>query len=332
MRPVLVYSTQYEISFPGLQRLHPFDGRKFSRAWAAIRGTLGDEVDRHWIEPKGPTEEADLLRIHTREYLDSLRSPAVVAKALEIWALRLLPARIIERRLLLPMRYAVAGTILATSEALSPGGAMAMNLGGGFHHAFRDHGEGFCLYADVAIAIAVARARGQLQADDAVIVIDLDAHRGNGVWQLVERDPAVRVLDVYNFQVYPGLFPGDVEAFPFQVPIRSGTRDSSYLEVVGEELPKFLAAVGRPRLAFYNAGTDIVQGDPVGRLAVTPDGVAARDRMVIDALADRDIPTVIVTSGGYTSRSHELIARMALAVVGRHAGSPKASGGVAPVS
>ena len=104
---------------------------------------------------------------------------------------------------------------------------------------------------------------------------------------------------------------------PFLVPIKAGTSDGPYLEIVRRELPSFLEAGAKPRLAIYNAGTDILAGDPVGRLAVSPEGVIARDRFVLDALAARQIPAVIVTSGGYTRRSHQLVAALALALVDR---------------
>ena len=316
MSPVLVYSPRYDFSLFGIERLHPFDARKFSRAWTIIRERLGPELSRYWQEPTEPAPESELLRVHSRAYLDTLRNSAVVAKALEMAAIRFLPNAILQRRLLEPMRLAVAGTVLAATCALE-GGGMAMNLGGGFHHAFPDHGEGFCVYADVAIAIAAQRARGALTATDPIGVIDLDAHRGNGFWSVAKNDPAVSVLDVYNYQNYPGPFEDDEEAFPFQVPVRAQVGDADYLATLGEKLPRFLSSRERPRLVVYNAGSDIVEGDPIGRLRVSPEGVVTRDRMVIDALAERQIPTVIVTSGGYTDRSHALIAGLALLVIER---------------
>jgi len=316
LKPVLVYAPGYDLSLPGFDQLHPFDGRKYSRAWKLVEQQLGGALARYWEVPAAPVADADLLRVHAAVYLESLMSsPRVVAEALEIRALKLLPKGLIQRRLLHPMKLAVAGTMLAARLALeTSGGAVAMNVGGGFHHAFPDHGEGFCLYADVAVAVAAARAGGDLGPRDPIAIIDLDAHRGNGVWNALGQDPAVHVLDVYNFQTYPGLFDGDVADFPFIIPLKAGTTDGPYLDVVRTELPRFLEGMPRPRLAIYNAGTDILAGDPVGRLAVSADGVMARDRFVLEALVQRQIPTVIVTSGGYTRRSHQLVAELALAV------------------
>ncbi len=310
MKPLLVYSPGYDIALPGLDWLHPFDGRKYSRAWSRLHASTRGACERIWERPAQPVEDAELLRVHDRAYLQSLASPKVVARALEVKPLAWLPRSLIERRILRPMRLACAGTLLAARRALRDG-AVAMNVGGGFHHAFRDHGEGFCLYADVAAAIAAARAEGLLSASDPVAIIDLDAHRGNGVWDLCGRDPAVHVLDLYNFQVYPGLLPGSVDEFPFQVPLKAQSGDDVYLATLREELPRFLASMPAPRLAIYNAGTDVLEGDPVGRLRVSAEGVDTRDRLVLEALAGRGIPTVIVTSGGYTAKSHELVARLA---------------------
>jgi histone deacetylase 11 len=312
--PSLVYAPGYDITLLGLERLHPFDGRKFSRAWRLLRERLGAQLDALHHEPAAPITHADLLAVHTPAYLASLRSPAVVARALEVRALGWLPASFVESRLLRPMQLATAGTVLAAQRALHSGG-MAFNLGGGFHHAFADHGEGFCLYADVALALALARRSGALAPSDAVAVIDLDAHRGNGVWSLCGADPAVRVLDLYNAQAYPGLFEGDPDRFEFQVPLKAMTGGADYLAILREMLPRFLAAGDTPRLAVYNAGTDVVAGDPLGRLNLSEDEVAERDRLVVRTLAERGIPTLIVTSGGYTRASHRLVAQLAIELV-----------------
>jgi histone deacetylase 11 len=312
----VVYSPRYNFSVLGLEKLHPFDARKYGRAWSLVRQKMGSALDSVSIEPKEPVAEEVLLRVHTQEYLASLRSSATVARALELWPARLVPNSILQSGLLEPMRYAAQGTIVAAEIALAEG-ARVMNFGGGFHHAFRDRGEGFCVYADVALAIVEQRTAGRLSPDDGVMVIDLDAHRGNGFEEIMDRDPAVKVFDVYNAAVYPGLLPGwDPDAKPFLIPVRPIIADDEYDEILSTDLPRFLDAAGTVKLAFYNAGTDIVAGDPIGRWRVSPDGVARRDRLILDTLARLGIPTVIVTSGGYTKISHELIARMALHLLG----------------
>jgi histone deacetylase 11 len=309
----LVYSPGYDITLFGFERLHPFDGRKFSRAWSLLQRHFGAGLAALHQAPTAPVSNDELRAVHTAAYLESLHSPAVVAQALELAPLRWLPRTLVESRLLRPMRLATAGTVLAATQALQRG--VAMNLGGGYHHAFGNRGEGFCVYADAALALALLRRRGLLGAADPVAIVDLDAHRGNGVWSLCGADPAVRVLDIYNAQVYPGLFEGDPDAYPFQVPLKAGTAGAEYLAIVREELERFLAAGPRPRLVIYNAGTDVLAGDPLGRLAVPAADVVERDRHVVRTFAARGIPVVAVTSGGYTRESHRLVAQLAIEMV-----------------
>jgi histone deacetylase 11 len=198
MQARFIYSRHYDFSLFGLERLHPFDAHKFSNAWAIVQGELGEALQALWLKPEQPISDAELLRVHTAQYLQSLRSSAVVAKALELQPAKFVPNLLLRSRLLKPMRLAVQGTVLATQCALE--GNVAMNFAGGYHHAFRDHGEGFCLFADVPVAIESQRALGRLRTDDRVVVIDLDAHRGNGFESILEADPAVSILDVYNAQ------------------------------------------------------------------------------------------------------------------------------------
>jgi histone deacetylase 11 len=309
-----VYSPRYDISVPGSTWLHRFDGQKYGRAWSIIRSRLGATADPLRLEPPAPATNDVLERVHTVAYLDSLSRSSVVAKAVELAPLTWIPNRWLQQWILDPMKFATAGTILAMDYALSERG-VAMNVGGGYHHAFGDHGEGFCLFADVATAIAQHRVEGKLTAQDRIAVIDLDAHRGNGFAQIHAHDDSIHIYDLYNFQVYPGLLPDwDPDRAPYSIPIRSGRGDQEYLDELSDSLPRFLDSVGEIRLAVYNAGADIVTGDPLGRLNVSPEGVKARDRFVLDLLARRQAPVVIVTSGGYTDLSHVLIAELGLHV------------------
>ena len=307
----LVYSPRYNLSMLGLERLHPFDAHKYGRAWAIVTRRLGSELRRYWVEPGEPAADELLLTVHTPEYLQSLHSSGTLAQALDFWPAKYIPNRMLQSGLVTPMRFAVQGTVLAAELALR--GGVAMNFGGGFHHAFRDHGEGFCLFADVALAIAAQRHAGRLHANDSIVVIDLDAHRGNGFYEIAGKDPGVHVFDVHGLQIYPG----PVEDWaptttPFLIPVLPGCTDEQYQRILADDLPRFLTAAGEPKLAFYNAGTDILRGDPLGKYNVSREAVAARDRTVLEMLTTRKIPTVVVTSGGYTRTSHQLIAEMAL--------------------
>lgn len=315
MKCHFVYSPEYDVSLFGVEHLHRFDSRKLSHAWSLFREAKPDAAAADWLRPAIPVTDEELELVHSPSYLSSLRSSAVVARAMEVWPIRLIPHALLQKHLLRPMRLAVRGTLMASECALR--GEAAMSFGGGFHHAFRERGEGFCLYADVALAIAVHRASGLLKREERVAVIDLDAHRGNGFEAIVADDPTVSVFDLFNFQVYPGLSDVDIEDRPFMIPIRSGTTDDVYLRILDDELPRFLDTAGPVKIAFYNAGTDVVAGDRLGCLRLTPKGVRERDRRVVDALATRGIPMVVVTSGGYTATSHELVADLAVHLVDR---------------
>lgn len=118
------------------------------------------------------------------------------------------------------------------------------------------------------------------------------------------------MFDMYNMQVYPGLHPGDPDGFPFLIPMRNELEADEYLRTLTTELPKFFDLHSDAKLVFYNAGTDIVAGDKLGRLNVNYQGVRQRDFYVLKQLVDRALPTVVMTSGGYSDQSWRLIAEM----------------------
>ena len=210
----------YNITAFGLERLHPFDSRKYRRIHDALVAR-GLRRPRDFVRPR-PATRSDLLRSTRPEYLRSLRSPDVLAGILEVPVVRRLPAWVIDWRILRPMRYATGGTILACRLALEHG--VAINLGGGYHHAASGWGGGFCVYADVPLAVKILHDEGKVGR---VLVVDLDAHQGNGtaavfrgwdwasIYDLYERDifPARKEPEDYPLPVGPGLtgrrVPGD---------------------------------------------------------------------------------------------------------------------------
>lgn len=298
-RPVLVYRRRYNFGFPGLARLHPFDMRKFAHAMAHLR-QRGEIKRGDVVRPRWP-DEALLQRVHWRRYLKSVRSSAVLARIVEVPFVARLPSFAARYALLNPMRWAVGGTLLAAKLALRRGAAI--NLGGGFHHAHANFGHGFCVYSDVAVAIAALRASKVAQR---FLIVDLDAHQGDGHSTLFANDADVQILDMYNSRI----FPGDAAArdgITWDIPLTIDTGDNEYLNRLEDALPEAIDS-SRPDLTFYLAGTDIVDGDPLGLLAVSPAGVLKRDMLVWTQLRQRGIPTVLLTAGGYTSASAQLIA------------------------
>ena len=304
IRPKVVYSPGYDIRFWGLEKLHPFDSCKYGRTWQALLNRFGDRLHNASITPAS-SATLDMLRtIHTEDYLNQLKRSHSVAKALELASLKFLPIGMLDRAVLQPMRLATMGTIIAARTALSSG--IAINLSGGYHHASSDRGSGFCVYSDIAIAIALLRQSQRITNTDSIVIIDLDAHQGNGLARIFAEDRTVHILDMYNQQIYPH----DRQAaqrINCPLPLLSGTQDSEYLGKLQEQLPTFLQQIRRPKIAFYNAGTDIYEDDPLGQLKVSQAGVLERDRFVFQTLMALRIPTVMVLSGGYTPTSYQLI-------------------------
>src|SRR5215472_13036285 len=145
----IVYSPYYNVSFFGIERLHPFDSKKYGRAWNVLEKQFGHKLANHHLPVDRPVSDKELLLVHTPEYLASLHSPAKLAGILELPALRFLPGWMTAWRVLRPMRWATRGSVIAAKAALQTGAAI--NLSGGYHHAKPNQGEGFCVYSDAAL-------------------------------------------------------------------------------------------------------------------------------------------------------------------------------------
>jgi acetoin utilization deacetylase AcuC-like enzyme len=188
-------------------------------------------------------------------------------------------------------RLASGGTLLAARQALESG--LAGNLAGGTHHAFADHGEGFCVLNDVAIAACRLRAE---RAVARAVVIDLDVHQGNGTAAIFEQ-----VDDVFTFSMHGERnYPAAKMRSNLDVPLPDGTGDEDYLRELRRHLPLVLDAADAD-IAFYLAGVDVAAGDRYGKLALSEEGIRLRDRYVIQSVRGRDLPLVIVLAGGYAA-------------------------------
>jgi len=289
----------------GLEKLHPFDSCKYSRAWRVLADRFGDRLTANSLNPLQPATIEMLKAVHGDSYLASLRRSDFVAKSLELSSLSFLPIGILDSRVLKPMRLATMGTVMAAEAALEHG--IGINLSGGYHHASSDCGGGFCIYSDIAVAIVQLRLSQKVSLVDQVAIVDLDAHQGNGLARIFFDDPNVHILDMYNEQIYPQ----DVisrRRIDCDLPLGSGTNDQDYLSILKENLPVFLMQIEKPKIVFYNAGTDIYAEDLLGRLKISEQGVLERDRFVFQTVTELGIPLVMVLSGGYTHDSYRLIA------------------------
>lgn len=313
--PRIVYSRNYNIGFYGLERLHPFDSRKYGRAWKLLRQHFGSSLNMLHVHPSRAASRDELTLVHSPEYLKQLADPKYVARALEIPLIRRLPSWVIDRHVLRPMRWATRGTIVAAIEALGHG--FSVNLSGGYHHAKPGHGEGFSIYSDIGIAVASLRANRHIADDARIAYVDTDAHQGNGVCHTFMNDNRVFIFDIFNARIYP-LF--DVDArkrIDCDVGITDAITDKEYLGELRDRLPGFLDSVGRSPigLAVYNAGTDVVAGDPLGKLNISATTIRERDLFVVGELRKRGIPTVMVLSGGYSKQSFKLVANSVIGLI-----------------
>jgi acetoin utilization deacetylase AcuC-like enzyme len=249
--------------------------------------------------PRAPRE--DLLLVHTADYVDRFTRGKLTPQE--------------ERRLGFPWSEALVersyraagGTCEAARHALDHG--TAMNLAGGTHHAFPDHGEGFCVFNDVAVAIR------SLQRDGAIAraaIIDLDVHQGNGTHAIFAGDERVFTFSMHGTRNYPfKKVPGSLD-----IELADATGDDEYLSLLAEALPRVIAAA-HPDLIVYLAGADPHEHDRLGRLSLTFDGLARRDSIVLEHCREVGLPVAVVIAGGYgipiedTVRVHVTTARIA---------------------
>ena len=195
------------------------------------------------------------------------------------------------------MWLCAGGSIVTAREALQSG--IAVHLGGGFHHAFPDHGEGFCLINDIAIAICALRLHGEIER---AVVIDCDVHHGNGTAAIFRDDPSVFTFSMHQERNYPGWKPPS----DLDLGLDDGTGDAQYLSLLQRHLPEILDR-HRPQLAFYLAGADPYEQDQLGGLGLTIEGLAARDRFVFDLMRQHTVPVAVTLAGGYAIRQYDTI-------------------------
>ena len=237
----------------------------------------------HEVHEPDPVTWEQLADVHDCGLLSRLREGCLTTR--EERGLGLPWSRALVER----ARRATGGTLAAARHALRTG--VAMNLGGGTHHAGHDFARGYCVFNDVAVALAALRREGRAAR---AIVVDCDVHQGDGTAQLMADDPRTFTLSLHGARNYPfRRIPSDLD-----VDIATGTGDDRYLRALREALA-FALDRARPELAFYLAGADPWEGDRLGRLALSKAGLRARDEHVLDTLADAGADVCVVLAGGY---------------------------------
>ena len=297
MKLSVFYNPVYNIDLGLLNRLHPFDGLKFKKVYDQIH--LFEQVEL--IDPKTPVTDDDI-----NKFVDSLqklllKKKRYIFRALEVPYIPLVPFSWIDKKVLLPMRYGVAGTIQAARYAME--GHHCWNLSGGYHHASKAKSEGFCIYNDIGMAIESLRENSILTKDDKILIIDIDAHHGNGNAYVFENDTSVTLFDIYNDDIYPNS-PYTKERVDINVPLRHGTSGVEYLNSLKSGLDQIN---GNYKLAFVVAGTDVIKEDPLGGLNLSIEDCANRDALVAKKLSDLKVPFVFTGGGGYSLKSAQAI-------------------------
>ncbi len=297
----IIYHPSYNIDFGILNRLHPFDGTKYAKVYAALKDVpaIDIEIVAAPITLEDAREFANdllkLLYVNKRYILNALALPYIP----------LLPFSLIDRKILLPMRWAVAGTILAAKHALQ--GNDSWNMAGGYHHATRAGCEGFCIYNDIGITVRQLRQQNLLAPDARILIIDVDAHHGNGNAYVFMDDVHVTLLDIYNKDIYPQGIEGDFtkRRVNISLPLSTGTAGKQYLQRLEQGLALIQPGYA---LAFVVAGTDVLTGDPLGGLHVSIDECVERDAKILTRLRELGVPAVFLGGGGYSANSAKQIA------------------------
>jgi acetoin utilization deacetylase AcuC-like enzyme len=273
----IISADAYEVDLGG----HVFITAKYR----LVRDRLLAEgaISREELLSPEPATDAQVLRVHTPQYVEKIRAGTLSAAE--------------RMRLEVPftdglreaMWLCAGGTLLTARQALEHG--VAVHLGGGFHHAFAGHGEGFCLINDVAIAVRALQDEGGVRRS---VIVDLDVHQGNGTASIFAGDAEVFTFSMHQENNYPARKP----ASDLDIGLPDRTGDAAYLALLEENLPRILQT-HRPQLAFYLAGADPWEGDQLGGLALTRAGLRQRDDTVLRLTGEAGVPVAIVLAGGY---------------------------------
>jgi acetoin utilization deacetylase AcuC-like enzyme len=279
----LVYSARYEIDIGD----HVFPTDKYRRIREyLLKEQLATEAD--FVEPPPPDLD-DIRLVHTREFVD------------EMVHLRWTPRTV---RSELPLTEDIvqgyflhaSGTVLGCQLALDEG--KCVHLGGGFHHAFAEHAEGFCYVNDMAVGVAKMLKTGRVQR---AAVLDCDLHQGNGTARIFQKDPRVFTFSIHQEALYPMKERGSLD-----IGLDNEVGDDEYLDRLGSAIPQILDQ-HRPELIVYQAGSDPYKFDRLGALRLTLEGLVRRDKLVYDHARQRNIPIVAVLGGGYALDTNDTV-------------------------
>jgi acetoin utilization deacetylase AcuC-like enzyme len=281
----LIYHPAYDLHLG----THVFPSQKFRLIKEKlIASGVADESD---ILAPEPASDEDVLRVHTPDYVRKLKNgtltQAEIMRMEVPYSLALIDA----------CWLAAGGSILAGQRALKDG--VASNIGGGFHHAYPDHGEGFCVLHDVAIAIRRLQFDGDIER---AIVVDTDVHQGNGTAAIFANDDSVFTLSIHQENNYPAHKPPST----MDINLPDGVEDDDYLAILEKHLHQAFEHFS-PQILFYVAGADPYCEDQLGGLALTIEGLKKRDALVFDYAKRNTTPVVTTLAGGYAHQLRDTV-------------------------
>lgn len=281
----IAFSSLYRVDMAG----HVFATEKFlgtAERLARLRVISSADL---WEPPESSRE--NLLSVHTPRWIDSAVSGCL--SPLEIARLEIPQSpEIVSAHL-----RAVSGTLEACRQAMRTG--LGLHIGGGSHHAFPDHGEGFCMFNDLAVA---ARKMLDEKRPRSVMIVDLDVHQGNGTAFIFLGDPRVLTFSMHQQDLYPE----KKETSTLDIGLKAGTRDERYLSILRESLPPLLES-RHPGLVIYQAGADVYEKDRLGGLKLSIQGVQERDKIVYESCRNFKIPVAVTLGGGYAAELRDTV-------------------------
>lgn len=238
-----------------------------------------------------PATDDEILTTHTAEYWHALQTQTLDRKAARAIGFEMTP-QLVERA-----RYISHASYECALYAQQYG--VAMNVAGGTHHAFADHGEGFCVLNDFAISSNLLLNRGQARQ---ILIVDLDVHQGNGTASIFANEPRVFTFSMHGAKNYP--FRKQVS--DLDIALADDTGDEEYLAILGDTLPRLINKV-KPDMLLYQAAVDVLATDKLGKLALTQAGCLARDEIVLSHAKQHGIPVVISMGGGYSADVDDVV-------------------------
>ncbi|MCL1148045.1 histone deacetylase [Shewanella marinintestina] len=285
MIPLIYHASYSKLALPAT---HQFPTTKYRYLYNYLL-QQGIAKPSQFITPEKATAQY-LSQLHCASYVDNFITGTIDARALRRIGFPWSEA-LVERTL-----YSVAGTALACDQAIKYG--CAIHLSGGYHHAHHDFGSGYCIFNDLALAALNSLQNKNI---DTVLIFDCDVHQGDGTATISQSIPQIISCSIHCQEN----FPARKQHSDYDIELARGTGDKAYLETVNQTLA-YLIRLHKPDLIIYDAGVDIHNDDRLGHLAISDDGIYARDALVIQQAKSAEIPIACVIGGGYSKDTPQL--------------------------